>query len=383
LRILNSLCATPESRPARPRVSGRGHRERIGPLAAPEPGDSSRQPIQSGGSGGSPPDPPPPVPELSPVRSPGSQLPPAPTPWPAGGPPVGHIPPTAGTDGFAITGLVFGIIGFVPLAVIFGFVALRRIRRRAGGGRGLAIAALATAAGWAFLITIGVVLAIVIPDESTTVPASTTATDNGVSALPPTQIASSAAQAFRSASSVRMTGLLLLAEELPDVRIDLRYQQGNVTGTETIDGQRVDVITIGLTAYIKADQSFWRTYEGVRTYTGITRLRSKYLRVEASDPRFGLISGFPVLPQVLLESLLNDTDIEKGERKIVNGVPTIGLIGAGNGVLYVATQGPPYPIRLEGDIRQNAIDFLDYGKVLDINAPPDNQVVGIETLQVR
>ena len=147
-----------------------------------------------------------------------------------------------------------------------------------------------------------------------------------------------------------------------------------MTGTETIDGQRVEIITIGLTAYIKADQSFWRTYEGVRTYTGITRLRNKYLRVEASDPRFSLISGFPVLPQVLLESLLNDTDIEKGERKIVNGVPTIGLIGAGNGVFYVATQGHPYPIRLEGDTSQNAIDFLDYGKVLDINPPPDNQV---------
>ena len=83
---------------------------------------------------------------------------------------MGPIPPVAGTDGFAITALVFGIIGFVPLAVVFGVVALRRIRRRGGGGRGLAIAALATAAGWAFLITVGVVLAIVIPDESTTVP---------------------------------------------------------------------------------------------------------------------------------------------------------------------------------------------------------------------
>jgi Domain of unknown function (DUF4190)/Septum formation len=66
-------------------------------------------------------------------------------------PPQGYPPtpaPRRGTDGFAIASLVFGIIGGVLLSVIFGLVALRRIRRNATSGRGLAIAGLVLSGLW-------------------------------------------------------------------------------------------------------------------------------------------------------------------------------------------------------------------------------------------
>jgi hypothetical protein len=69
-------------------------------------------------------------------------------------------PPKPGTDGFAIASLVFGIIGGILLSVIFGFVALSRIRRTGRGGRGLALAGLTLSGVWVLIY--GVIIVAVI-----------------------------------------------------------------------------------------------------------------------------------------------------------------------------------------------------------------------------
>jgi hypothetical protein len=63
-------------------------------------------------------------------------------------------PPPRKTSGFAIASLVFGILGGVLFSVIFGIVALRRIRRRNLKGRGLAIAGLVLSGLWVLLIVV-------------------------------------------------------------------------------------------------------------------------------------------------------------------------------------------------------------------------------------
>jgi Septum formation/Domain of unknown function (DUF4190) len=52
------------------------------------------------------------------------------------------------TNGFAIASLVFGLIGGVLLSVIFGIVALIKIRNRPQRGKGLAIVGLCLSAAW-------------------------------------------------------------------------------------------------------------------------------------------------------------------------------------------------------------------------------------------
>lgn len=134
----------------------------------PAPLGGSRPPIEPAGSGEPPPVPTPAVPEWSPAPPSGSPVPPAPPPGQFGGPPVDPTrPPVRDTDGFAIAALFFGIIGFVPLALIFGLIALRGIRRQGSRGRGLAIAGIAAGAGWAFLISAVVLLNIFVDDPIT------------------------------------------------------------------------------------------------------------------------------------------------------------------------------------------------------------------------
>jgi Domain of unknown function (DUF4190)/Septum formation len=75
-------------------------------------------------------------------------------------------PPPAGTNGFAIAALIFGLIGGVLLSVIFGFVALSQIKKRGQGGRGMAIAGLVLSALWTIGIIGVIVLAVVFDNGS-------------------------------------------------------------------------------------------------------------------------------------------------------------------------------------------------------------------------
>jgi len=56
--------------------------------------------------------------------------------------------PKTGTNGFAIASLIFGILGGVLLSVIFGLIALAKIRNRPQAGKGLAITGLALSCAW-------------------------------------------------------------------------------------------------------------------------------------------------------------------------------------------------------------------------------------------
>jgi Domain of unknown function (DUF4190)/Septum formation len=69
------------------------------------------------------------------------------------------------TSGFAIASLVFGIIGGIFLSVIFGIVALRRIRTQNLKGRGLAIAGLVLSGLWTLLIAVVVIVALATDAE--------------------------------------------------------------------------------------------------------------------------------------------------------------------------------------------------------------------------
>ena len=61
------------------------------------------------------------------------------------------------TNGFAIAALVFGILGGVPLAVVFGIVALVQIPKRNQNGKGMAVAGLVLAGVWTLAIAAAIV----------------------------------------------------------------------------------------------------------------------------------------------------------------------------------------------------------------------------------
>jgi hypothetical protein len=69
------------------------------------------------------------------------------------------LAPNTSTDGFAIAALVFGILGGW-LSLVFGPLALSRIKRSGARGRGMAIAGIWLGSAW---VIGGILLAIALP----------------------------------------------------------------------------------------------------------------------------------------------------------------------------------------------------------------------------
>jgi hypothetical protein len=78
-----------------------------------------------------------------------------------------------------VASLVLGILGGVLLAIIFGVVALRQIKRRGDRGRGMAIAGIVLGGLWTLLIVLVVILAATGYDE----PSQTGAGNRDVTSL--------------------------------------------------------------------------------------------------------------------------------------------------------------------------------------------------------
>ncbi len=84
---------------------------------------------------------------------------PSPAGWGSG---PGYGAPSPGTDGFAIASLVLGIVPVLAglLGIVFGAVALPRIRRSGQGGRGMAIAGLVLGSLWLVAIIAAVAIGV-------------------------------------------------------------------------------------------------------------------------------------------------------------------------------------------------------------------------------
>lgn len=79
---------------------------------------------------------------------------------------VPPAPPPSGTSGMAIAGFVLGLLGFVGitgiLGIVFGAVALSRIRTTGQEGKGLAIAGIVLGSCWLAFFVILIVIGAVV-----------------------------------------------------------------------------------------------------------------------------------------------------------------------------------------------------------------------------
>lgn len=120
LRVVTQQPPPPSGQPGQPGQPDQGHSAPSNAYGPP-PGA-----LQSGAPQAGPPGYPPP---------PGYQ-----TPQPYYAQPAAYLPPPGyGTNGFAIVALICALTGFFPVAIIFGILSLRQLRRRPQTGRGMAI----------------------------------------------------------------------------------------------------------------------------------------------------------------------------------------------------------------------------------------------------
>jgi len=237
-----------------------------------------------------------------------------------------------------------------------------------------------------YLIPLAIVAALVAGCDSKgkggTVTPTTPAvvlSDNGIAAMSAQQILDKAMTALKTAKSVHIKGDIKTDEGLISLDLTLTDKKDGV-GSMSMAGQKVELTKIGTDIYMKADAEFWKQFAGDQGGVIATLLAGKYLKATTSDGEFGSMASF----FDFTESLELDGEATKGETKAINGINAISVKEAGGtspGTVWIATQGEPFPLRLEGPPGEGAIDFTDYNKPVDIKAPPADQVIDVSKLK--
>jgi hypothetical protein len=217
------------------------------------------------------------------------------------------------------------------------------------------------------------------PAATTTAAASV---ENGVDKLSATEILAKAQAALSKAKSVHISGTS--SSEGEELRLDIQVggAEGG-KGTIVTGNNRIEVIRIGQTIYLKADGAalggLTGNPEADKLFAG------KYMKGSATDPKLKDLADFTSLTGMATNILKPDGTLTKGQRKTIHGVPAIGLVddSVDGGVMYISLQGEPVPLQLAPGPKskeQGNLDFEDYGKPAEIKAPPAAQVVDLDKL---
>jgi hypothetical protein len=192
--------------------------------------------------------------------------------------------------------------------------------------------------------------------------------ENGIAGKSVDEIVTEARSALKQARSVHMKGAFTEAGKRTtmDLRVARDVSEGTVSSTShgknaPIYLRRVHGIT------------YTRSPELVRAEFGADAARlvgDKWYYSSKEKTSASPIDDFAT-PAKMAESLTPEGNVSKGAPTTINGVPVIGLRDS-ESVLYVATTGTPYPIRVEPDPpkRGEGFDLLDYNVPLSVVAPP-------------
>ncbi|MFC3737355.1 hypothetical protein [Paractinoplanes deccanensis] len=209
--------------------------------------------------------------------------------------------------------------------------------------------------------------------------ASSTSTGNGVEALTGQEILDKARAALKDAKSYHVAGSMV--EEGDKTTIDLKIAGEDVVGHVTTKDGKIELLAVGQQRFFRPDPAFW-TAQGAEGKTVAKAIGDRWVKVDPSDTSSADMFSITNIE----DALKNEGTVAKGETKQVDGKKAIALTdsadGKDGGVLYVATEGEPYPLRLDGPTAADgSLAFTEYGETFaDLKVPAAADVVDLKDL---
>lgn len=210
---------------------------------------------------------------------------------------------------------------------------------------------------------------------------SPTPSTNGIEKLEAQAILDQATAAAKAASGAHVKGTI--SDNGDVLTLDMRYVAGKgAVGTLTNNGQTVNLLRIGTSAYLKGDAAFWTALANAEVAKIVA---NKYVKVPATSKDFSDFAEFTDLGS-LIATLKADGTISKIPGKPVSGVATVGLKDddpENGGVLYIANVGKPYPLLIEPTkpaTTGEGVAFDEWDRPTTLSEPPAAQVLDMSKL---
>jgi hypothetical protein len=188
-------------------------------------------------------------------------------------------------------------------------------------------------------------------------------------AKPAGQILSDARAAVAKATSVHLAGHV---EGTSPLGLNLRLGRAGGSGTVSTTTFVIRITRIGHAAYFMGSTVRSRDfYTHFTTVAGAHMLEGRWLKVPVSDTRISAFSSLTDMQALLAAILTPKGSVVKAGTRTLHGVSVIGLRdSSGDGTLYVAASGVPYPLELvQAGPHRGVIVFGQWNRPVALNAP--------------
>ncbi|GGS84183.1 MULTISPECIES: hypothetical protein [Streptomyces] len=213
---------------------------------------------------------------------------------------------------------------------------------------------------------------------------------NGIEDESPRAIVDKARTELTQARSVHMVAHA--DGEKGATTLDLRFDvDGNCAGSVSLPrgGGRAEIVKRGQDIWVKPDGAFLRSQVPAPAADGAAALiGDRWLHGTSDNVLLRKLTDVCDLKdfQRAYASRLTTGQLRKGGPATVGGTPAVTVTGTRGGdtaTFYVATEGEPRLLRLEGreDGRSARADFLEYGAPVPARTPPPGESVDISELR--
>jgi hypothetical protein len=216
-----------------------------------------------------------------------------------------------------------------------------------------------------------VLLAGACGDSRSTTAAPTKPVSTALTAKSGQEILAAARDALATAKSVRLKGVI--ADKGQRITMDLRIGSQTAAGTMKVPVQQKGKPLSAQIKYVKG-KLYIRSPQMMRSLGGAQAagLIGDRWFYSSKDTLAGPFEEFIDLKKFSGVFTAHGGNVLKGATKTINGLPAIALTDSEGGVLYVATTGKPYPLRLApGTASAEKLDLLEYDAPLAATAPKD------------
>lgn len=195
--------------------------------------------------------------------------------------------------------------------------------------------------------------------------APTTPAGNGEAAKTGQQVANDAADALASAGAVHLVGSG--TDGGKPLNLDLHLQGTDVSGTISMAGQALDVVSTGGKTYAKAPASFWTSQQVPASVA--KKLDGQWVLLPAgAGSAFGDVSLTKLADD--LRKPEHGTWQPQVQKSTYEGKDVVIITQTDGSTTTVAGAGTPYPLRSEAKgTDPGTVTLSDFGKKTTITAP--------------
>ncbi|HUJ54628.1 MAG TPA: hypothetical protein VLW49_01425 [Gaiellaceae bacterium] len=197
---------------------------------------------------------------------------------------------------------------------------------------------------------------------------STTAAANGEASKPAAQVLADAEEAATSASSMHVSGHIVLGHT--PLTLDLSIARGRgATGTMSTNGLSFSLVRIGKTIYVRGSDAFYKHYAGA-ALAGL--LHGKWLQASATHGQLAAVAPITSAAALFAEVSSHHGKLANDGVTTYQGQQAVEIRDTSDdSKLYVSATGTPYPVALVGGRsgQSGAIAFDRWNAPVSVNAP--------------